>query len=83
MVSLFSHFGLSFIKVGLYTVVRWFWSEGGRVFFNILHERIHAAECLRVDVILVAPVSRLCLIHRNVHIYLTTVASPNLCLRIL
>lgn len=51
--------------------------------FCILHERIHAAVCVWVDVILVAPVICLCLIQRRVHIYLTADASPYLCLRIL
>lgn len=51
--------------------------------FCILHERIHAAVCVWVDVILVAPVICRCLIQRHVHIYLTADASPYLCLRML
>lgn len=51
--------------------------------FRILHEMIRAAVCVCVDVILVAPVSCLCIIHRRVHIYLIVDASPDLCLRIL
>lgn len=50
--------------------------------FSILHERIHAAVRVWVDVILVAPVIRLCLMQNCVHIYLTADASLHLCLRI-
>lgn len=57
--------------------------EGDGMCFRILHEMIRAAVCVCVDVILVAPVSCLCIIHRRVHIYLTVDASPDLCLRIL
>lgn len=43
--------------------------------FRILHEMILAAVCVCVAVILVAPVSYLCIIHRHVHIYFTVGAS--------
>lgn len=52
------------------------------VCFSMLHERIHAAVRVWVDVILVAPVIRLCLMQNCVHIYLTADASLHLCLRI-
>lgn len=68
---IFSHFGLAFMKVRLHKIVPWLGGEGKkRMCLCILHEKLHAAACVWVDVILVAPVSCLHLIQRHVHMYM-------------
>lgn len=68
---IFSHFGLAFMKVRLHKIMLWFWGgkKRKRTCLCILHEKLHAALCIWVDVILVAPVSCLRLIQRRAYVY--------------
>lgn len=56
------------MKVRLHKIVPWFGKK--RMRLCILHEKLHAAPCVWVDVILVEPVSCLRLIQRHVHMYM-------------